>query len=141
MIYSFVVRVHLYRPSRLGAAVSLHKPHSVLHLMPISFQVRASLVEAPLLSASTNDRFGIRVDRLRPPACHSLNPDTAPASRCRIATVCTYGYKLSLTTTFSLSPPLPIASPVLASLLLRCQPVIAFGALLRKETSACYSDS
>lgn len=42
-----------------------------------------------------SDRFGIRVDRLRPLACHSLNPDTAPASRCRVATVCTYGYKLS----------------------------------------------
>lgn len=42
-----------------------------------------------------SDRFGIRVNRLRPPSCHSLNPDTAPASRCRVATVCTYGYKLS----------------------------------------------
>lgn len=32
--------------------------------MPTSFQVRASLVEAPFLSASTNDRCGFRVDRL-----------------------------------------------------------------------------
>lgn len=32
--------------------------------MPTSFQVRASLVEAPFLSASTNDRGGFLVDRL-----------------------------------------------------------------------------
>lgn len=51
-----------------------------------------------------SDRFGIRVDRLRPPACHSLNPDTAPASRCRVATVCTYGYKLSSRFHFHFSP-------------------------------------
>ncbi len=34
--------------------------------MPTSSQVRASLVEAPLLSASAKNRFGLRVDRLQP---------------------------------------------------------------------------
>lgn len=39
-----IFRVHLFRPSRLVANVSLHEPHSVLRLMPTSFQVRAFLV-------------------------------------------------------------------------------------------------
>ena len=42
--------------------------------MPTSFQVRASLVEVPLLSTSTNDRCGFRVERLPPPSPLSLSP-------------------------------------------------------------------
>ena len=55
--------------------------------MPTSFQARASLVEAPLRSTSTNDRVGLRVERLPPPSPLSLPPDTAPASRCRAAII------------------------------------------------------
>lgn len=40
--------------------------------MPTSFQVRASLVEAPLLSASPNDRCGFRVDRVICLSAHVL---------------------------------------------------------------------
>lgn len=42
--------------------------------MPTSLQVRASSVEAPLLSASTNDRCGFRVERLPSPSPLSLSP-------------------------------------------------------------------
>ena len=51
--------------------------------MPISFRVRASLVEAPLLSASTNDRCGFRVDRLRPAIPFRFLHDTSTPLRCR----------------------------------------------------------
>lgn len=42
--------------------------------MPTSFQVRASMVEAALLSASTSARCGLRVERLPPPSPLSLSP-------------------------------------------------------------------
>ena len=42
--------------------------------MPTSFQARASLVEALLRSTSTNDRCGLRVERLPPPSPLSLPP-------------------------------------------------------------------
>ena len=51
--------------------------------MPISFRVRASLVEAPFLSASTNDRCGFRVDRLRPAIPFRFLHDTSTPLRCR----------------------------------------------------------
>ena len=49
--------------------------------MPKSFRVRASLVEAPLLSASTNDRCGFRVDRLRPAIPFRFFHDTSTPLR------------------------------------------------------------
>lgn len=49
--------------------------------MPISFRVRASLVEAPFLSASTNDRCGFRVDRLRPAIPFRFFHDTSTPLR------------------------------------------------------------
>lgn len=83
----FVCRVHLYSPHPAGVGRQPYKPPSVLRLLPTSFQARASLVEALLRSASTNDRCGFRVDRLPPPSPLSLPPDTAPASRCRAAII------------------------------------------------------
>lgn len=44
-------------------------------------RLRAFLAEAPLHSASAKNRCVLRVERLRPPAGHTLFPDTAPASR------------------------------------------------------------
>ena len=52
--------------------------------MPISFRVRASLVKAPLLSASTNDRSGFRVDRV---ICLSAHVPARPRHRLRLARV------------------------------------------------------
>lgn len=69
-----------------------------------------------------SDRYGLRVERLFPPARLCL-PDTAPSSRCRSLRL-----HLHSQTLFD------------GSASLRCQPVIAFGALLRKETSACFSE-
>ena len=43
-------------------------------MLPTSFQARASLVEAPLHSTSTNDRFGYRVERMPSPSPLSLTP-------------------------------------------------------------------
>ena len=57
-------------------------PPSVV-CVPSHRRPRASLFTATLLSAVNKDRFGLRVDRLRPPACPPLSPDTAPSSRCR----------------------------------------------------------
>lgn len=51
-----------------------YRPPCVLCLLPKSFQARASLVEAPLRSTSTNDRCGLRVERLPPPSPLSLPP-------------------------------------------------------------------
>ena len=42
--------------------------------MPKSFRVRAFLAEAPLLSASAKNRYGLRVDRLFLPACLRFLP-------------------------------------------------------------------
>ena len=70
-----------------GVGRQPYKPPSVLRLLPTSFQARASLVEALLRSTSTNDRCGLRVERLPPPSPLSLPPDTAPASRCLAASI------------------------------------------------------
>ena len=56
----------------------------VLRLVPISFRVRASLVEAPFLSASTNDRCGFRVDRV---ICLSAHVPASPRHRLHLARV------------------------------------------------------
>lgn len=57
-----------------GGECRPYRPPCVLRLMPTSLQVRASLVETPLLSASTNDRCGFRVERLPSPSPLSLSP-------------------------------------------------------------------
>lgn len=41
---------------------------------PFHRRLRAFLARAPLLSAAAKNRFGIRVDRLRPPACLCFPP-------------------------------------------------------------------
>ncbi len=81
--------------------------------MPISFQVRASMVEAALLSASTNDRYGLRVERLPPPSPLSLSP--TPLLRHGVGPL---SLRLRQQTLFD------------GSAFLRCQP----------ETSACFSE-
>ena len=57
-----------------GVGRQPYKPPSVLRLLPTSFQARASLVEALLRSTSTNDRCGLRVERLPSPSPLSLTP-------------------------------------------------------------------
>ena len=54
--------------------------HSVLRLMPTSFQLRAFLAEVTLLSSSTKNRCGFRVDRLCPPSALRFTP---PPLMCR----------------------------------------------------------
>ena len=51
--------------------------------IPSHRQLRAFLAEVPLPSTSAKNCCVLRVERLRPPACPPLFPDTAPASRCR----------------------------------------------------------
>lgn len=43
----------------------------------------AFLGEVTLRFTSAKNRCGFRADRLRPPSCPTLYPDTAPTSRCR----------------------------------------------------------
>ena len=70
-------------PTRSTEIAVFTNTSSVSRLRPKHRQARAFLAEAPLLSASAKNRCGLRVERLRPPACPPLFPDTAPASRCR----------------------------------------------------------
>ena len=85
------------------------------------------MFRAALLSAVNKERFGLRVDRLRPPPPFRYFPDTStplrlplrkfrdPSALLRIVELhCIYGYKLSLTATLSLSPTPPAS--------LRCRP-------------------
>lgn len=108
--------------------------------MPISFRVRASLVKAPLLSASTNDRSGFRVDRV---ICLSAHVPARPRHRLRLARVIPSLRKLP-----ALHSWLPRQSHYLWLLPFRFAPT----PLLRRgvgtlhyavnpATSACFSDS
>ena len=105
-------RLRLSSPPGMCLSQWLLTAHSLSRLPPQHRCLRASLVEVPLLSTSTNDRFGFRVERLFLPARLCL-PDTAPASRCRSLQL-----HLHSQTLFD------------GSASLRCQP----------ETSACFSD-
>ena len=58
----------------------LLQPHSVLRLLPTSFQVRAFLAEVARYSTSAKNRCGCRVDRLRPPSALRFTP---PPLLCR----------------------------------------------------------
>ena len=98
----------------------------VLRLVPISFRVRASLVEAPVLSASTNDRCGFRVDRLRPAIPFRFFHDTSTPLRLPLRVSATpplcYGswrfIASSVTnylhTSISTLPPTPPAMPMVS---------------------------
>lgn len=66
-----------------GGGCRPYRPPCVLRLMPTSLQVRASLVKAPLLSASTNDRCGCRVERLRPTIPLRFFHGSSSPLRCR----------------------------------------------------------
>ena len=99
----------------------MRKPPSLRTLPPSTVctlylaKPEASLFTATLCSTVNKDRCGFRGERLRPIACPPLYPDTAPTSRCRAR----------------------MSAPMVTNYLGK-PPVIAFGALLRKETSACY---
>ena len=102
-------------PSRTRQAAPLRtRPASVI-CAPVHAQPEAFLAEVTLRFTSAKNRCGFRADRLRPPACPPLYPDTAPTSRCRAR----------------------MSAPMVTNYLGK-PPVIAFGALLRKETYACY---
>ena len=101
-------------------------PPSVL-CVPSHRRPRASLFTATFLSAVNKDRFGLRVDRLRPPPPFRFFPDTStplrlPLHKFRDTSAllwlvelhCIYGYKLSLTATLSLYPAPPAAPTVSA---------------------------
>ena len=80
--------------------------------MPTSFQVRASLVEVPLLSTSTNDRCGFRVERLPPPSPLSLSP--TPLLRHgvgRSGFTCTRKLSLTAPLLSAVNPKPPLAFP------------------------------
>ena len=63
-----------------------------------------------MLYASAKNRCGLRVERLCPPACHTLYPDTAPESRCR-ARLSAPAVINSLHTSIPTLPPTPTAAP------------------------------
>ena len=103
--------------------------------MPKSFRVRASLVEATFLSASTNDRCGFRVDRLRPAIPFRFFHDTSTPLRLPLRAYATpplcYGswrYIAStvtnyLHTSIPTLPPTPPAMPTVSgSFPLQCAP-------------------
>ena len=118
----------MFSPPGARLPLWLSTAHYLSRLHPWHRRLRAFLAEAPLLSASAKNRFGLRVDRLQPPLApvlrdfprklrvhygfHSLRPQTIFD-----------GYTLAITDTSGCAygvGPLPF----------RCQP----------ETSACYSE-
>lgn len=76
-------RLRLFSPPGAWLPLWLSTAHSLSRLHPCHRRLRAFLAEVPMLSTSAKNRCVLRVERLRPPACHPLFPDTAPASRGR----------------------------------------------------------
>ena len=74
-------------PARTKQASSLRTLPASVVCSSVPAKPEAFLAEVTLRFSSAKNRCGFRADRLRPPACHSLNPDTAPASRCRAAII------------------------------------------------------
>lgn len=91
--------VHLFRPSRLVANVSLHEPHSVLLLMPTSFQVRAFLVvgraSLRLKNTAVVGAIDCALHSLRPPQLPSLAAGLLRLRSLRLQTIFD-GYVLAL---------------------------------------------
>lgn len=100
--------------ARTRKASSLRTLPASVGCASVPAKPEAFLAEVTLRFTSAKNRCGFRADRLRPPAFPPLYPDTAPLSRCR-------ALRSAPKVTNYLGKP----------------PVIAFGALLRKETSAC----
>lgn len=76
-----VFRVHLHRPLPVGSNANLTTLAPNSEYLTTSSQVRASLVAGfgkPTLT--TNDRVGMRSDRLCPPACLRLFPTPTPGT-------------------------------------------------------------
>ena len=85
-------RLRLFSPPGARLPLWLSTAHYLSRLHPWHRRLRAFLAEAPLLSASAKNRFGLRVDRLQPPLApvlrdfprklrvhcgfHSLRPQT-----------------------------------------------------------------
>ena len=86
----------------------------------VQSQPEAFLAEVTLRFTSAKNRCGFRADRLRPPACPPLYPDTAPTSRCRARSP-----HLRLQTLFDGYVPAFAATPPMSGCWhapLRCQP-------------------
>lgn len=60
-------RLRLLSPPGAWLPLWLSTAHSLSRLRPCLRRLRAFLAEAPLLSASAKNRYGLRVDRLQPP--------------------------------------------------------------------------
>lgn len=122
-------RLRLFSPPRTWLLQWLLTAHSVSHLHPFHRRLRAFLAEALLLSASAKNRFGIRVDRLRPPACLCFPP--TPLLRHGVGPLRLH---LQSQTIFTLSFPL---YPRHLRLCLRCR---GRSHSVCPETSACCSE-
>ena len=129
-----------------GGGCRPYRPQYVLRLMPTSFRVRASLVEAPLLSASTNDRCGFRVDRLRPAIPFRFFHDTSTPLRLPLRASATpplcYGSWRSIASTVTnylhtsipTLPPKPPAMPTVSgSFPFQCAPKPPLAIPTRKD--------
>ncbi len=122
-----MARVLLSTPPGMWRLPSLRTLPPSVRCVPSHRQPRASLFTATFPSAVNKDRFGLRVDRLRPPLPFRFFPDTStplrlPLHKLRDTSAllrlvelhCIYGYKLSLTATLSLSPT-PPATPTVSA--------------------------
>ena len=70
-------------PTRTMQASSLRTLPQSVGCASVQSQPEAFLAEVTLRFTSAKNRCGLRADRLRPPSCPPLYPDTAPSSRCR----------------------------------------------------------
>lgn len=130
-------RLRLFSPPGTWLMQWLLTAHCVSHLHPFTSPTPSIAVHGSCLPVNS-DRYGLRVERLPPPS-HYRFPRHRSCVTVSGRFHFDYSNKLSLTATLQLSPP-PLLRRGVGPLPLRCQPVIAFGALLRKETSACYSE-
>ena len=70
-------------PARTKQASSLRTLPASVVCSSVPAKPEAFLAEVTLRFTSAKNRCGLRADRLRPPSCPPLYPDTAPSSRCR----------------------------------------------------------
>ena len=117
-------------PARTKQASSLRTLPASVVCSSVPAKPEAFLAEVTLRFTSAKNRCGLRADRLRPPSCPPLYPDTAPSSRCRARCLNLRSQTISAFPFRCLFPTPP------ASLRRRAHSIT-----IRSATSACFSDS
>lgn len=110
---------------------------SVSRSHPITSSTPSIAVHGSYLPVNS-DRIGLRVERLRPPSCPPLFPDTRSSVAVSGAYVCVCGHKLSLTAALSLTPTPPAAPTVSARFRSAVNPMLTLAIPSRRCRSASF---